>query len=267
MQSEHRTPRHDRPRASPRPRGRTADPALVTELTDDGSRTLVRTDSGDAYHSGSGAIAETRRVYLENGGVVQRLRRGVPTKVLEVGLGTGMGLLLTLDAAGNANASLSYVAIENGWIPASVWSCLAPESWPVDPALVRGFRSFRESLPAEVGPGVYRWRISGKLDVEIHVDDAKRCAATEPAAEYDAIYFDPFAPHSQPELWRPPMLGRMFACLRPGGRLVTYCVSRPVRETLRSVGFAVQRAAGPPGGKRDVLIAERPTMGSPPGHP
>jgi tRNA U34 5-methylaminomethyl-2-thiouridine-forming methyltransferase MnmC len=47
----------------------------------------------------------------------------------------------------------------------------------------------------------------------------------------------------------------MRSWLNADGRLVTYCVSRMVRERFREAGFDVHKLRGPCGGKREVLMA------------
>ena len=54
----------------------------VMQVTDDNSRTLIDPVTGVAFHSASGALAETRHVYLNNSGVKERLSQGDPTAVL-----------------------------------------------------------------------------------------------------------------------------------------------------------------------------------------
>lgn len=237
----------------------TADTGIVIEVTDDGSRTVVRSEQGqpeDAYHSASGAVLETRHVYLENSGVGARLRGGRSTSVLEVGLGTGMGLLTTLEAAVVSGTPLRYVALENRWLAVELIRQLEPEQWIRADDLVGRFLGWRSELPESVPNGTYRWPVDASRQVEVRIGDARRWQPA-PGERFDAIYFDPFAPASNPELWQPPVLARMRQCLGPDGRLASYCVSRSVRETFESVGFRVDRVPGPPGGKREVLVASR----------
>lgn len=237
----------------------TAETGVVIEVTDDGSRTLVRTSGGDpssedAYHSASGAVAETLHVYLENSGVADRLRRGRSTSVLEVGLGTGMGLLVTLDAAIHAGTPLRYVALEDRWLTAETIRQLEPERWVQHAELASRFLQWRSELPDLVPAGRYRWPADENCEIEVQVGDARRWRG-DPGERFDAIYFDPFAPTSNPELWQAAVLERMRACLSRHGRLTSYCVSRSVREAFQSAGFAVERVPGPTGGKRQVLVA------------
>ncbi len=49
----------------------------------------------------------------------------------------------------------------------------------------------------------------------------------------------------------------MHRALRTGGKLDSYCVNRRVRDDLALAGFEVDRVPGPPGGKREVLVATK----------
>ncbi len=229
---------------------------FIIQVTDDGSRTLIRTDTNDAYHSASGAVAETSHVYLNNSGIAARIMQGRSAAVLEVGLGTGMGLLITLDAAVQAGSELCYVALEHDWLPGDVLRQLEPGSWIGNPDLAESFLEFRERLPPRVDEGTYLWSAGDRQRVTIHTCDA----ITHPFGDspmFDAVYFDPFAPQSNTELWQADLFSRLSHVLKPDGRLVTYCVSRQVREAMTAAGLAVQRVPGPVGGKREVLIATR----------
>jgi len=226
------------------------DPRWSIRITDDGSATLVDRATGDSMHSGCGAIAETKHVYLHNSGVAKRLESGHQTRVLEVGLGTGMGCLLTSELAQRTRTQVEYVAIENKLMPASLVEHLDFEKQGIAPELVGAFRKhLRRCDNQEISAG----RMGDFCTLTIHQCDAATWSnETEP---FDAIYFDPFSPESNPTLWSARVLSTMRHCLSTQGRLVSYCVNRKVRDTLESVGFVVERVAGPVGGKREVLIA------------
>ncbi|MEZ6151655.1 MAG: MnmC family methyltransferase [Pirellulaceae bacterium] len=81
---------------------------------------------------------------------------------------------------------------------------------------------------------------------------------TGQAAGYDAVYFDPFSPETNPELWTSEVLEVAAAALCPGGLLTSYCVKSTVRRAMQQCGMLVRKAAGPVGGKREVLVAQRP---------
>ena len=73
---------------------------------------------------------------------------------------------------------------------------------------------------------------------------------------YDIIYFDAFAPNAQPELWTIDIFDNMYALLKPGGILVTYCSKGEVRRNMIAAGFTVEKLQGPPK-KREMLRARK----------
>ncbi|WP_197231077.1 tRNA (5-methylaminomethyl-2-thiouridine)(34)-methyltransferase MnmD [Novipirellula artificiosorum] len=240
----------------------TVDPKLTIQITDDGSRTLRTNEGGYTFHSCSGALTETRHVYFHNSGVEERISARLDTSVLEIGLGTSMAMLMTVDAAIANGTPLRYVAIEQAWLPAQIMNQLQCDSWVSDPDLVHRYMSWRERLEVKhgrelpFGPAIYGWDAGAQQRIQIHLADASDWNSdSEP---FDAIYFDPFAPQDNPGLWSGPMLKKMHSMVRPGGTLVTYCVKREIRDRLSEVGFDVQKAPGPVGGKREVLVGRKP---------
>ncbi len=223
-------------------------------VTDDDSRTLIDPATDVAFHSGCGAVAETRHVYLNNSCVADRLAAGIATAVLEIGLGTGLAMLMTVDDAIVGDAPLRYIAIENAWLSADVLSELKMAKSLRNPTLADRYCQWRESLVTNIETGDYVWRVSDRHEVTVRIADA-RAINFDPPETFDAIYFDPFAPDVNGELWTTEYLSKMFALLRPEGRLVTYCVKSAIRRAFDEAGFEVTRLPGPPGGKREVMYA------------
>lgn len=227
---------------------------LIVQVTDDGSLTLVRTGSNDAFHSGCGAVTETQHVYLSGSGVVSRLAEQRSTSVLEIGLGTSMAMLMTVDAALTNDAPLEYVAIDTEWIGAATLECLKPRDWVRQPDLVDDYLDFRSGLPDVVPHGNYRWRIDRNRLITIVVTDV-RDWNLRVSHRFDAIYYDPFCPESAPDLWTTASMKAMRKLIRDDGKLATYSCSRPVRTALEQAGWDVARVPGPKGGKREVIVA------------
>ena len=73
---------------------------------------------------------------------------------------------------------------------------------------------------------------------------------------YDLLFYDAFAPNSQPELWTPEALRLAYDALAPGGVLVTYCAKGQFKRDLKEVGFQVEALPGPPG-KREMTRATK----------
>ncbi|MEM1124214.1 MAG: MnmC family methyltransferase, partial [Bacteroidota bacterium] len=84
----------------------------------------------------------------------------------------------------------------------------------------------------------------------------KRFEALDYDNQFDIIYFDAFAPNSQPELWEAEVIGAMYNALKPDGVLTTYCAKGDVKRTMKAVGFEVEKLKGPPG-KREMTRATK----------
>lgn len=239
-----------------RPTFATSSDRWAIQVTDDNSRTLIDCSTNVAFHSASGAAAETQHVYLKNSGVADHIAKQQPTRVLEIGLGTGMAMLMTMDLAQTNHAPLQYVAIESDWLQADVLQQLNLQDVVSESSLLTKFLQLRRSLGADLPSAIYRWSASDLHHLTVYHMTAQRfLQQSEESRSFDAVFFDPFAPSVCPELWQTDFLACLQPLLKSDGKLVTYCVNRAVRESFMEAGFEVERVAGPVGGKREVLIA------------
>ena len=260
---------NDRRTIPRRPRYPSGDPRWWIETTDDGSRTLVTRRPADdrpdeeafadphavTYHSGCGAHSECEHVYLKYGGI-QGPANHWPARILEVGLGTGMALLCTLDRYLETSAPLQYLGLETIPLPLSVLQQVFP---PKDsgrwrhPDLPDRFLRWYESQSFG-GQTNHVWQVDALRSIEIRVEPLNKWFRNN-TSTFDAIYFDPFDPAAAPELWQPDVMEALRRHILPGGRLVTYCVKGQVRRRMQAAGWTAERVPGPPGGKREVLMA------------
>jgi len=284
-----------------RPRQPTGYPDWEWILTDDGSRTLFQRELNETFHSGCGAVAETLIVYLWHSGMLARLRQGAPSMVVEFGLGTATGLLLTAAVAEHYRTPLLYCALEQSLLPVplyrdlqlaqAVGQCIqsqcARPALGVDPRFTENELSgvpqmvdlwcqalldhssplwptavpTQRKTPSLKAPHaqLLTWQLTEFVQVQLVLGDAVKidheAIGAIPANCSDAIYFDPFSPDANPELWTPRIFQQAQNFLKPAGRLVSYCVKSSVRRELAACGFDVHKVAGPVGGKREVLQA------------
>lgn len=227
--------------------------AVEQRATDDGFATLYSTRYGQTYHSRHGAGTEARHVFLDASGAADRLAAGRPTRVLEVGFGTGLNFLVTAHAALDAGAPLTFVSLERDVLPAATLDALGHGAH-FDGSLSADLIAWRRRLPHAVPAGRYSFD-AGAVTLVLLVGDALGAALPEGC---DAVYLDAFSPDANPELWTVPFLRRLHAALRPAGRLTTYSAKGSVRRALAAAGFEVAKRPGPPG-KREMTAATRAT--------
>lgn len=216
----------------------------VPQRTADGSFTLLHPELGATYHSTHGAVQESMHVFVQAG--LAEVDKD-PVDLLEVGLGTGLNLLLTWIRCYEGKCRVNYTALEPHPVEAGTLEALghADElAWPgLHAPFVERMVAPGEDWREEMGGLRFR-RLATPVQDLAEVD------------AYDLVYFDAFAPGTQPELWTQPVMERMYAALRKGGILVTYCAKGDVRRALQAAGFAVERLPGPPG-KREMMRARK----------
>ena len=214
------------------------------QLTGDGSHTIAIPAMKSTYHSHHGAVGESMHVYIEAG--LRPLMNAAPAsiRILEIGFGTGLNALLSLREAVSRRIPVHYTAAE-------------PYPLTVDEiqSLNHGqLLSMQDS---------YLQLHNTPWEQDIAVNDLfilrkirSSLAELEPVTPVNCIYFDPFSPTVQPELWTAPIFEKMYQCLAPGARLVTYSSKSIVRRAMESAGFAVKKIPGP-WGKREMVRAEK----------
>jgi tRNA U34 5-methylaminomethyl-2-thiouridine-forming methyltransferase MnmC len=239
-----------------------ADWTAVVVVTADGSRTLRSDPYGETFRSRRGAHTESRHVFVDGTGVGPRLRAGLASRVLEVGLGTATNFAWTAAASLEGRAPLHYEVWEPDPLPASAWAALGMQT-VLPGAFVEDLLGARAAW-GRPEPGDVLVRDFGPVRLELVVApiawmgaevDGGPAPRTDPV---DAVYLDPFSPAVNPDAWTPPVLRSLARRLRPGGVLATYSVAGTVRRALAAAGLAVVKVPGPPNGKRETLIARRP---------
>jgi len=210
-------------------------------LTEDGSHTLFIPRMNERYHSVHGAIREAEHVFIRAG------LAAVPApsiRVYEVGLGTGLNLLLTWKYAVQNNKEIVYHGIEKYPLPEEVISRL-------------NYGDLLGDEAKRIFTGIHRapWNKDTKLDAGFIFrkicGDVHTCRME---LTPDVVYFDAFGPDKQPDMWNIELFEKIYLAMRPAGLLVTYSSKGSVKRMLKETGFTVETLSGPPG-KREMLRA------------
>ncbi|RYY82853.1 MAG: hypothetical protein EOO15_22330 [Chitinophagaceae bacterium] len=214
-------------------------------VTKDGSHTFEYPDVRGTYHSRHGALGESRHVFLEAGflDAVQRFPNQ-PLSVFEMGFGSGLNALLTAVEAERRRLPVQYVAIESFPVPAS-------EAEALNYGALLGARDLFQQL--HTAPWEMETRISDYFTIR---KEEGALQDLQLSGLYHVVYYDAFAPSSQPELWMAERFRQLYEVLHPGGTLVTYCSKSVVRKAMTEAGFTVTKPQGP-WGKREMVRAVR----------
>ncbi len=214
-------------------------------VTADGSHTLYVPVLDEHYHSVNGAIQESMHVFIHAG--LDQMHE-TTVHILEVGFGTGLNAFLTLRETEQPGRqqTICYHTIER---------------YPLDPALIRQLNYPPQAWPGQedlfeklhTTPWEETVPITPRFTLHKTAGNVLTCPFPAPV---HLVYFDAFAPEKQPELWEQPLFERLYACMAPGGIIVTYCAKGEVRRRMQAAGFRMERLPGPPG-KRHMLSGRK----------
>lgn len=205
--------------------------------TKDGSSSLYSHHFNDSYHSQHGAIQESTHVFIKNGlDLVATKKSNI--NILELGFGTGLNLLLTLQYQREKAFALRY----------ETW-----EAYPIPSELIAKLNY------NDLSDFNYIHNLSWDEEHLVTPDFTflKRLQHFEKIASvdtFDLIYHDAFAPSKQPHLWQQSFLEQLARAAKKDAVLVTYCSQGAFRRALQAVGFSVEKLPGPPG-KREMVRA------------
>lgn len=207
--------------------------------TKDGTPTIYLPHLDEHYHSIHGAETESMHVYIKNG-LLKKLNEDIPEiHILEVGLGTGLNVLLTLQ--NSLDKVIHYTALEPYPLDEKIYMHTHFTQFMSD-------ESYAKIHQSEFEEQVMLSENFSFLKKKIHLEEFY------PEDMYNLIYFDAFGPRVQPDIWSIANFQKLYSATLNTGVLVTYCSKGEVRRAMLQAGFKVEKLAGPPG-KREMLRA------------
>lgn len=213
----------------------------ILTATADGSNTLYNENIGEHYHSKHGALQESKHVFIE-AGLKYFTTNQNSVSILEVGFGTGLNFLLTLDYCKANNISLKYTSLE---------------AFPLDLATLEstGYKNFVSESTWQDFISHYDLALKGAVklstccDLEISVGKLEDFKSS---AQFDLVYYDAFSVQHQPELWSDEIIAHTCSFIIPGGTFVTYAITGKLKRALKANHFTIEKLPGAPG-KREML--------------
>ena len=213
--------------------------------TADGSNSLMSEQFGVSYHSKHGAVQETQHVFINAAFNHISMPK---VKLLEIGFGTGLNALMTLQNCRKTSKEVEYVAVEAYPVSMETVESLDYHTMLKDNTLEQPLKTMHQLESHVLTELESNFKFEKRIMLFEDIDESN---------QYDIIYFDAFAPNAQPELWDVDLLAKMYRALKKGGILTTYCAKGQVKRNLKSLGFTVESIPGPPG-KREMTRALKP---------
>ncbi|MFT5513309.1 MAG: tRNA U34 5-methylaminomethyl-2-thiouridine-forming methyltransferase MnmC [Bacteroidia bacterium] len=209
-------------------------------VTADGSTSIEIPEMDEMYHSKKGAIQESQFVYVDHG---LALLTKPNVDVLEIGMGTGLNLLLFHLYAEKNVLTIHYCTLEPYPLTENEWQHLNYEALlDVREGMVKRIHSAEPNV---------NFQVSDFVNAEVHHSKLEDWTVN---GAFDLVLFDAFAPNKQSNPWVLSNIKKLYDLLRPGGILTTYCAQGQFKRNLQSVGFEVTNPKGPMG-KREITVA------------
>ncbi|MDC0667910.1 MnmC family methyltransferase [Nannocystis radixulma] len=204
--------------------------ACEVVTTSGGARAILDRRVGEVMHPVVGPAVEALRLYCEPARLAARLLRSEPLVLLDVGLGAGSNAIAAwrLSEARTAGARLTIVSFERNLDALAL--ALQPEhaaSFGLDGAAGEAARALLAGGRHET-PRTSWQLIAGELPGSL---------AEGPAA--DVVFWDPFSPRANPELWSVAAFTGLRGRCRAGATVHTYSGATAVRSALLLAGFFV----------------------------
>ena len=206
--------------------------------TSDGSHSICDTEQDEIYHSRYGAIQESLHIFINNGLKICEKKN---INILEVGLGTGLNLLLTY--LNSKEKKVKYYSLEPFPIPFEIISQINYEKIlsvklleSIHHSPLRSENFLRENF------SFFRYDCDF-LSFNLF-------------EKFDIIYYDAFSPRVQPKMWESINFKKAYKLLKKEGFLITFCAKGEVKRNLKKEGFKLTHPKGP-FGKREITLARK----------
>ena len=186
--------------------------------TNDGSFTAHNVEFDETYHSISGAVEEAFEKHVKALGIQDGM------KVLDFCFGLGYNSFAATTMAKN----LEIIALEN-----DVKIVQSIKQITLSNAIGVKFMTYAELADLK------EITDENSNTIKLIIGDALRTLIELPKNYFDRVYFDPFSPKKQPEMWTDEVFRNVFSVMKAGGKLSTYSCSKAVRSNMVSAGFTV----------------------------
>lgn len=218
---------------------------------------------GDTYFSKAGGLEETRHVFIGGNRLPERLPGRERFTIAELGFGTGLNFLTTLEMVAALETAPKLVFLSFEFYPLSADQLeRALAAFPALSAM--SDELLRAWAPA---PGWNRMTIAGaelllgvgdarEMITDLVLEDGPEAGGGIVIPPVDAWYLDGFSPAKNPELWDPDLLAKAADLTAPGGTLATYTAAGWVRRNLQAAGFGIEKKPGF-AGKREMIVGRK----------
>jgi tRNA U34 5-methylaminomethyl-2-thiouridine-forming methyltransferase MnmC len=200
---------------------------ITKVITRDGSITYHNSDVDEHYHTLSGAFEEAVEKHLIPSTLLDKITTQEDVVIADVCFGLGYNSIAALARVWEVNPSqhITLFAFEND---PEILSKIKEIDFP------QPYHYAVAKLLQLLQHGTYE---DDTLSATFFLGDAQEELKRLANNSVDVVFFDPFSPKKQPDMWTIELFSTLYAAMKQGGVLTTYSCARIVREHLAAAGF------------------------------
>lgn len=195
-----------------------------------GGKSLRCLERGETYHPGTGPAVEARLLHVEQQKIKARAAELKRFTIWDVGLGAAANALSAVEALWDSSSAIEIHSFDK---------TLAPLKFAIEHATeLQYLLPHLKILKELVSNG--RVRVGTNIEWTLHLGDFRETMLGGYRAP-DSIFYDPYSPRGNQEMWTLEHFTKLFHLLDPNRNciLTNYTRSTSVRVTLLRAGFFV----------------------------
>ena len=207
-------------------------------LTDDGSYSINSKEINhkiETLHTSTGAISEAFEKFIRP----MKFDYTEDIAILDICAGIGYNSSAAIDEflKNSKNSSLTIDMVE---ISAATLACGL-----LVPSPIKAHDITKKAIENKLIKTDYaalemeRAEIPENINIDIHIEDARKTVQRLPDNTYDAIFLDPFSQNMAPELFSIEFFKQFKRIIKDSGIIATYTSSAPVRSAFIEAGFYI----------------------------
>ena len=192
--------------------------------TADKSETFLHPLLQESYHSHTGAVEESLKKFVEPCKIKELAKTG-SVKILDMffGMGYNSSMAVSVALKENPDCVVEVIGVEND-------SKIVEKIQSVNPD-IHFFNNYKKITKNNLS------FTTGNVTVTLLLGDAQEQVKHLQDSHFDAIFYDPFSPKKQPEVWSKELFAEMARVMERTAILATYSCARMVRENMAAAGL------------------------------
>tara|TARA_Y100000310_G_C20574216_1_gene759664 strand:+ start:610 stop:1272 length:663 start_codon:yes stop_codon:yes gene_type:complete len=196
--------------------------------TRDGSETFVNEHYNESYHSFTGAVEEATEKYCKPTKIAQLAEEKGEFTLLDFAFGMGYNSAMAIAIARGANpdCKITVIGLEND-------AKIVEKIQEVNPK-IPGYEQYKFLTSKHLIHTCY----NDTVTIQILLGDARETIKQIDDNSVDVIFYDPFSPKTQAEMWTKELFLEVKRILKPKtGVMATYSCARMPRDNMKAAGL------------------------------